>query len=85
MPATVTDDFYKSSLSGSAGCVEVQIATGEAQVRVRDSKNPGGPALTFTPYEWAAFIAGVKAGEFEVPGQWHPLIPARLAQLAAQG
>ncbi len=31
-----------------------------------DSKNPTGPALTFTATEWAAFTAGVKAGEFEL-------------------
>ncbi|TDD21356.1 DUF397 domain-containing protein [Nonomuraea diastatica] len=31
---------------------------------VRDSKNPTGPALIFTPGEWNAFISGVKSGEF---------------------
>jgi Domain of unknown function (DUF397) len=34
-------------------------------VVVRDSKNPDGPALTFTPDEWAAFVAGAKNGEFD--------------------
>jgi hypothetical protein len=32
---------------------------------VRDSKNPTGAALMFTATEWAAFIAGVRAGEFD--------------------
>nr|WP_245650453.1 DUF397 domain-containing protein [Nocardia harenae] len=31
---------------------------------VRDSKNPAGPVLDFTPSEWTAFVAGVRAGEF---------------------
>jgi hypothetical protein len=31
---------------------------------VRHSKHPDGPALIFSPTEWDAFIAGVKAGEF---------------------
>ncbi|MET8874439.1 DUF397 domain-containing protein [Nocardia sp. NPDC004604] len=33
---------------------------GDGQVGVRDSKNPTGPALVFTPSEWDAFIAGAK-------------------------
>ncbi|AFU06296.1 hypothetical protein O3I_041755 [Nocardia brasiliensis ATCC 700358] len=34
------------------------------QVGVRDSKNPGGPALVFTPAEWDIFTSGVAGGEF---------------------
>lgn len=29
-------------------------------VGVRDSKDPTGPALTFAPATWAAFVSGVK-------------------------
>ncbi|WP_084161263.1 DUF397 domain-containing protein [Nocardia sp. BMG51109] len=36
-------------------------------VGVRDSKNPTGPALVFTPSEWDAFTTGVKDGEFDRP------------------
>ncbi|MFE9325249.1 DUF397 domain-containing protein [Nocardia sp. NPDC052278] len=32
---------------------------------VRDSKNPAGPALVFTPGEWDAFTAGVSNGGFD--------------------
>lgn len=35
-------------------------------VAVRDSKSPQGPVLSFTREEWSSFIAGVKAGEFDV-------------------
>jgi hypothetical protein len=45
-------------------CVEVDLADAPARVRVRDSKKPTSPVLTFTGDEWDAFIAGVKAGEF---------------------
>jgi Domain of unknown function (DUF397) len=83
MPPTVTDDFYKSSRSGNAGCVEVQFSINAPSVRIRDGKNRTGPELTFTPYEWAAFIAGVKSGEFEVPEQWNALLPPRLVTYAA--
>jgi hypothetical protein len=34
------------------------------RIRVRDSKNPGGGVLNFTPGEWDAFIGGVMNGEF---------------------
>jgi hypothetical protein len=45
----------------------VEIAWDPEGVRVRDSKDPGGPALRFTWHEWKAFIAGVKQGEFDGP------------------
>lgn len=57
--------WRKSSRSGSNGqCVEVRDR-GDA-VDMRDSKNPQRSSLTFTPDEWAAFVAGVKAGEFDL-------------------
>lgn len=56
--------WYKSSRSGSGNCVEVAFDE-SAAVGVRDSKDPDGPTLSFTQAEWSAFIAGVKAGEFD--------------------
>jgi len=35
-------------------------------VAVRDSKDPDGPILRFTAAEWAAFVEGVAAGEFDL-------------------
>ncbi|WP_084520261.1 DUF397 domain-containing protein [Nocardia mexicana] len=34
-------------------------------VGVRDSKDPAGPALVFTPAQWDEFLAGPRTGEFE--------------------
>lgn len=45
--------------NGQANCVEVARNLPGA-VAVRDSKDPHGPALVFTPADWAAFTAGVK-------------------------
>jgi hypothetical protein len=44
--------------------VEVAHLDG-GMIGVRDSKNPSGPALVFTPGEWDAFTAGVNDGEFD--------------------
>ncbi|MGX1805720.1 DUF397 domain-containing protein [Nocardia sp. NPDC055321] len=56
--------WFKSSRStASQDCVEVAFLDA-GHVGVRDSKNPGGPALVFTPGEWNAFVAGVEGGEF---------------------
>jgi len=56
-----------SSFSSDQGgeCVEVADLPADGGRAVRDSKNPTGPALTFTATEWAAFTAGVRAGEFD--------------------
>ncbi len=59
-------EWRKSSYSNAqANCVEVASNLPGA-VAVRDSKDPHGPALIFTPDEWAAFAAGVKAGNFDL-------------------
>ena len=53
--------WKKSSRSFSnSNCVEVD--TDGAVVAVRDTKDRGGPVLKFSPAEWLAFIASVKAG-----------------------
>ena len=59
-------DWYKSSYSGpnTDACVEVKDVDGGGKL-VRDSKNPDGPVLAFTPQEWTAFTQGVRAGEFD--------------------
>ena len=61
--------WRKSSYSGGNGgqCVEVATITstqsGPAELfAVRDSKNPHGPALAFTPWQWQRFTTGIKAG-----------------------
>jgi hypothetical protein len=51
--------------NGGASCVEVAKNL-PGVVGVRDSKDRSGPALTFTPEQWAAFVDGVKDGEFDL-------------------
>jgi hypothetical protein len=65
----VTSDsprWFKSSYSDNGGaCVEVAaVMDGSGVVPVRDSKDPSGPALTFTADAWAAFVSGVRKGDF---------------------
>ncbi|PZF94634.1 DUF397 domain-containing protein [Micromonospora deserti] len=52
--------WRKSTRSGPDGgnCVEVADNL-PGVVAVRDSKDPGGPALTFEPAVWRAFVATV--------------------------
>ncbi|HEY2576854.1 MAG TPA: DUF397 domain-containing protein [Streptosporangiaceae bacterium] len=53
--------WRKSSHSNTQGaeCVEVG-STLAAAIAVRDSKDPSGPALAFTPAEWQAFTRHIK-------------------------
>ncbi|MBB5917468.1 hypothetical protein BJY24_006380 [Nocardia transvalensis] len=56
--------WFKSSRSATGrDCVEVAHLP-EGKVGVRDSKNPDGPALIFTPSEWDAFTTDIRSGGF---------------------
>ncbi|MEU8265618.1 DUF397 domain-containing protein [Sphaerisporangium sp. NPDC049002] len=70
--------WRKSTWTGDNGgnCVEVAELTDVVDgpghkaeypelIAVRDSKDPDGPKLFFTPAEWDAFLNGVKANEFD--------------------
>ncbi|MET8048650.1 DUF397 domain-containing protein [Streptosporangium sp. NPDC005286] len=64
--------WHKNSLNGSGqNCVEVALAdntrvapslTADAErlLLVRDSKDPDGPVLAFTPEEWDVFLVSIK-------------------------
>ncbi|MBO4159404.1 MULTISPECIES: DUF397 domain-containing protein [Micromonospora] len=52
--------WRKSSRSSSNGGACVEVADNlPGTVAVRDSKDPHGPALTFTPTSWHTFVAGL--------------------------
>jgi hypothetical protein len=57
--------WMKSRRSGAQGnCVELaRLADGA--VAMRNSRDPEGPALIFTPAEITAMFAGVREGEFD--------------------
>lgn len=58
-------EYRVSSFCSMGNCVEVG-RTPEGSVAVRDRKDPERGPLVFTPEEWADFVAGVKAGEFDL-------------------
>jgi hypothetical protein len=58
--------WRKSSRSDASGpCVEVANNI-PGVIAVRDSRDPTGPALVFTPAEWDAFVGGARDGEFDL-------------------
>jgi hypothetical protein len=58
--------WTRSTRSGHAGnCVETAQIGG--RVAVRDSKDPAGPGLSFSYDAWRSFVAGVRAGVFDLP------------------
>jgi hypothetical protein len=57
--------WRKSSDSGGNGgdCVETTTLP-DGRTVVRNSKTPADGGIAFLPAEWAAFVKGVKNGEF---------------------
>jgi hypothetical protein len=74
-----TGEWQKSSYSGSNGeCVEISVIDGGQMpgdhaasvvrlLAVRDSKDPAGPRLHFTPGAWNTFARDIKDGAFDNP------------------
>ena len=56
-------EYKVSSFCSFGNCVEVGRSP-EGAVMVRDTKDRA-QELAFTDEEWVAFVAGVKAGEFD--------------------
>lgn len=65
-PNPTTARWRTSSYSGGTGnCVEV--ADLAVNVGVRDSKHPDAGYLAFALSTWAAFVAEVRDGRFDLP------------------
>ena len=61
--------WFKSSYSGSdqSTCVEVaDVRPVLGRIAVRDSTNPGGPALLFAPDHFTAFVTDVRTGAYDI-------------------
>jgi len=60
----VNHGWIKAMASNNGGdCVEMRRREGD--VEIRDSKDPDGPVLRFTPSEFAAWLDGAKHAEFD--------------------
>jgi hypothetical protein len=58
--------WQKSQRSNPSGnCVEMAALPGGAEIAVRNSRDPHGPALIYTSAEIAAFVQGAKDGDFD--------------------
>lgn len=61
----IVKDWFKASACGANNsCVEVRVHTGG--VDVRNAQNVVGPVIRFAEDEWAAFLAGVREGKFDL-------------------
>jgi hypothetical protein len=66
-PSFADAKWRKSTRSDNNGGACVEVAVTADAIGVRDTKDAGrGPILTFTRAEWAAFVGGAKAGEFDL-------------------
>jgi Domain of unknown function (DUF397) len=54
--------WRRSSRCDTGACVEVAHIDGT--IAIRNSQDIDGPVLIFNAEEWAAFVTGVRDGEF---------------------
>ena len=57
------ESWRKSSFSDSGDCVEVYLA--DSFVLVRNTRDRSLSSLTFGRPQWAAFLAGIRHGNFD--------------------
>jgi Domain of unknown function (DUF397) len=57
-------DWTRAKNCSANSCIEVR-RYGDGVVGIRNPKNSHGFATLSSPDEWAAFVAGVKAGDFD--------------------
>lgn len=53
-----------TSLSCESGAC-VQVASDQNAILIRNSRQPEGPLLEYTPEEWHEFVSGIKKGDFD--------------------
>ena len=63
MDTTEGNLWHRSSRCEAGDCVEVAHLDGA--YAIRDSADPDGQVLRFSAAEWSAFVAGVRACEFD--------------------
>lgn len=55
---------WRTALNCNGGTC-VQVASTEDRILLGNSRQPGGPVLSYTPEEWYEFVAGIKKGDFD--------------------
>jgi hypothetical protein len=64
MTGSEVNGYRRSSFCDGGSCVEVAPLE-SGWVAVRDSKDESKVPHLYTKQEWAAFVQGVKSGEFD--------------------
>ncbi|HJU03118.1 MAG TPA: DUF397 domain-containing protein [Actinomycetes bacterium] len=57
-----------STFCDTASCVEIAVSEDQQLIAMRDSKRRLGSPLIFQADEWQDFVAGIRNGEFDLPG-----------------
>lgn len=59
--------WKRTSRTGDPDAGQLEIAFVDGYIAMRNSADPDGTVLVFTPAEWDAFVRGAKDGEFDEP------------------
>jgi uncharacterized protein DUF397 len=64
VPITLGKIAWKVARRCNGGAC-IRVASQNDQILIGDSKNPGGPVLSYSRGEWDAFVEGVRLGDFD--------------------
>lgn len=59
--------WQRGSQAADPDAGHLEIAFVDEHIAMRNSADPDGPVLVFTPAEWDAFVLGAKDNEFDEP------------------
>lgn len=59
--------FVRATQAPSYTTIEARLSEVTGQVIIRSGSNPGGDRVYASREDWQAFVAAVKAGQFDYP------------------
>lgn len=58
---------WRKSRHSMANGACVEVASAARNIAIRDSKDPGGPVLSYSATSWRSFVGAIRSGSLDIP------------------